>query len=195
MSAGSFAAVQSVIGLIIGEDVRPKKFKKSINDATEGAQRLERIVREENNGACVYPVQPGLVTSFDDTTVFAFEGINRDTGKADWKLLNRDESYSSRSAYTVDKEGKQRLFFSGQRVRLSFTISGNGRVAPIWATVTGLTERELPPSECPSGIYITMVPGLTIGGTDVMQEGYGYVALLRSNAMNSNYDSCGETFA
>jgi len=55
--------------------------------------------------------------------------------------------------------------------------------------MTGLTERELPKYECKSGIYITKVPGLTIGGTNVMQEGYGYIAMVRSNALNSDWDS------
>jgi hypothetical protein len=68
-------------------------------------------------------------------------------------------------------------------------MSGNGRVAPIWATRTGLSELELPSDSCPSGIHITKVPGLTIGGSDIMQEGYGYVANVRANAMNSNWDS------
>jgi len=76
-----FGGVQSHIGLIVEEDIRPQKFRKSIEDATPGAQRLEHIIRNENNGETVYPVQPGMLTSFDDTTVFAFEGINNDTGK------------------------------------------------------------------------------------------------------------------
>lgn len=108
MSAASFAGVHAVVGMIVGEDARPSQFKKPIEAATVGAQRLERIVREENHGMDVYPVQPGLILSYDDTTCFACEGIHKDTGKADWKLLNPEESYSSRSAYSVDKEGVQK---------------------------------------------------------------------------------------
>ena len=33
------------------------------------------------------------------------------------------------------------------------------------------------------------VTGLTIGGSDIMQEGHGYVAMVRANAMNSDWDS------
>jgi hypothetical protein len=68
-------------------------------------------------------------------------------------------------------------------------MSGNGRIAPIWATRTGLSELELPSDSCLSGIHITKVPGLTIGGSDIMQEGYRYVTNVRANAMNSNWDS------
>jgi len=188
-SSGSFAGVEAAIGLIVGEDERPNQFKKPIEEATDGAQKLEQIVWDANDGESVYPVQPGMQFTFDDTTVFACEGINNDTGKADWKLLDPDESYAARSAYAVDLDGSESSHFRGQRIRLSFTMAGNGRVAPIWATRTGLTESELPSDVCPSGIYITQVPGLTIGGSNVMQEGHGYVAMVRSNAMNSDWDS------
>jgi hypothetical protein len=57
-------------------------------------------------------------------------------------------------------------------------MSGNGHVASIWAARTGLSESELPSDVCPSGIHITKVPGLTIGGLDIMQEGHGYIAMV-----------------
>jgi hypothetical protein len=57
-------------------------------------------------------------------------------------------------------------------------VSGNGRVTSIWATRTGLSELDLPLDVCPSGIHITKVPGLTIGGLDIMQEGHAYIAMV-----------------
>ncbi len=57
-------------------------------------------------------------------------------------------------------------------------MSGNGRVTSIWATRTGLSELDLPLDVCPSGIHITKVPGLTIGGLDIMQEGHAYIAMV-----------------
>ena len=170
-SSASFAGVEASIGLIVGEDERPTRFKKSIEAASDGAQKLERIVREANDGESVYPVQPGMQFTFDDTTVFGFEGDNNNSEKGEWKLLDPEESYSARSAYSVDTDGSESSQFRGQRVRLSFTMSGNGRVGSIWATRAGLSESELPSDVCPSGIHITEVPGLTIGGSDIMQEG------------------------
>lgn len=181
--------MESHIGLIVGEDERPNQFKKPIEDASVGAQKLESIIREANDGESVYPVQPGMQFTFDDTTVFAFEGVNNDTGKAEWKLLDHDESYAARSAYSVDADGAEGSQFRGQCICLSFTMAGHGRVASMWVTKTGLSKSELPSDMCPSGIYITKVPGLTIGGSDIMQEGHGYVVLVRSNAMNSDWDS------
>jgi hypothetical protein len=43
--------------------------------------------------------------TFEDMTVFGFEGINNNAEKGEWKLLDPDESYSARSAYSVDMDG------------------------------------------------------------------------------------------
>jgi hypothetical protein len=93
-SAGTFAAVQANIGLIVGEDTRPERFRKSVDDATEGAQTCVRIVREENNGLDVYPKQPGLNTSIDDSTVFAHESKATVNGDKEWVLQDPDTTYA-----------------------------------------------------------------------------------------------------
>ncbi len=53
----------------------------------------------------MYPIQPGMQFTSDDMTVFGFEGINNNAEKGEWKLLDPDESYSARSAYSVDMDG------------------------------------------------------------------------------------------
>lgn len=188
-SSVSFAGVEASIGLIVGEDERPNQHKKPVEDASDGAQKLVQIVREANDGESVCPAQPGAQFTFDDMTVFGFEGINNGTGKAEWRLLDPDESYAARSACSVDVDGSEGSHFQGQRAHLSFSMARHGCVASIWATRAGLSEAELPSDACPSGMYITKVPGLTIGGSDIMQEGHGCVVLVQSNAMNSDWDS------
>jgi hypothetical protein len=65
-----------------------------------------------------------------------------------------------RSAYVAGKDGAKNRLFSGQRIRLTQTMAGNGRMAPVFATMTGLSEDELPSDTCPSGIYFLEVyPG------------------------------------
>ena len=71
MTASTFAAVASVVCLNVGNDTRPRQFKKSIEKASKGAQRLHQIVSDANPGQTVYPKQPGMLTTFDDTTVYA----------------------------------------------------------------------------------------------------------------------------
>ena len=51
----------------------------------------------------------------------------------------------------------------GLRVKITFTFSGAGTMAPIFISVLGLTERELPEEQCISLI----IPGLCVGGGGV----------------------------
>jgi hypothetical protein len=185
MSAMSFLLVQAVSGLIIGE---PHSKTKPVETASEGARLLAELVSKANGNVPVYPVQPGMVTTTDDTTVFACVGIDNQSGKQ-WKLLDADESYSLRSAYVIDKDGAQNRMFSGQRIRLTKTMAGNGRMAPIFATMTGLSSDELPSEKCPSGIYFLEVPGLCVGGSDLRSEGTGTIAFVRKDAYNKDWDS------
>jgi hypothetical protein len=185
MSAMSFLLIQAISGLIVG---KPHLKTTPLEDATEGAQLFAELVSKANGNASVYPVQPGMITTTDDTTVFACAGIAQ-SGATDWKLLDADETYSNRSAFVVDKDGAQNRLFSGQRIRLTQTMAGNGRMAPIFATMTGLSAVELPPEVCPSGIYFLEVPGLCIGGSDVRSEGTGTIAFVHKDAYNEDWDS------
>ena len=121
---------------------------------------LKRLVSQANNNAPIYSVQPGLVTSTDDTTVFVFKGATKEL--EGWYLIDRSHDRKSQSSYSNDKGGTDNK--NGLRVRLTFTMNGVGMMAAPFITVTGITERELPRSSCPSGVYIMSIPGLCAGG-------------------------------
>jgi len=54
-------------------------------------------------------------------------------------------------------------------------------MAPLFMTVTGLSDGELPQSTCPDGVLILKIPGLCVGGTvDPRIQNCGYVAFIRS---------------
>jgi hypothetical protein len=167
MSAMNFLLVQAISGFIVDE---PHSKTKPLKTVTEGAQLLANLVSKAIDNASVYPVQPGMITTTDDTTVFACVGIADQSGAKQWKLLDADESYSLGSAYVVNKDGAKNWLFSGQRIRLMQTMAGNGRMAPVFATITGLSEDELPFDTCPSGIYFLEVPGLCAGASDVRAQ-------------------------
>jgi hypothetical protein len=137
----------------------------------------------------LYPVQPGMVTTTDDTTVFACVGIDNRLGKQ-WKLLDANESYSLRSAYMVDKDGAQNWLFSGQHIHLTKTMAGNGQIASFFATMTSLSAEKILPDTCPSGIYFLEVLGLCcIGASNVQAEGMSTIAFVRKDAFNKDCDS------
>ena len=72
MSAMSFLLVQALTGLIVGE---PHSKMAPVETATDGARLLAELVSKANGNVSVYPVQPGMITSSDDTTVLACAGI------------------------------------------------------------------------------------------------------------------------
>ncbi len=191
MSAITFLFAAACTMYIIGKDQRPLRHRKLVEQATEGSQKLYQAVKKANVGADVYPVQAGMCLTTDDSTVYTIEGVDPKTGRTNYVLLAPNESYSIRSAYTVDVDGSRNRLFSGQRIRLTFTASGNGRVAPVFATMTGLSESELPKETCPSGILIVKCPGLSIGGSNVMdaEAAVGDIALIRHDALDKEWDS------
>jgi hypothetical protein len=68
-------------------------------------------------------------------------------------------------------------------------MAGNRRMAPVFATMTGLSADESPPETCPSGPRFLEVPGLRVGASDVRAEGTGAVAFARKGARDEDWDS------
>ena len=77
MSAMSFLLVQAIFGLIVGQ---PHSRTKPLETTTEGAQMLADLVSNANGNVSLYPVQPGIITMADDTTVFACLGVADQSG-------------------------------------------------------------------------------------------------------------------
>jgi hypothetical protein len=141
MSAMTFLLMQATSGLVvIGE---PHLKTMPLEDATEGAQPLTELVSKANGNVSMCRVQPGMMTAADDTAVFACVGVAQ-SGATEWKLLNADQTHSNWSACVVDKDGAQNWLFSGQHIRLTQRMAGNGRMTPIFATMTGLHADKLP---------------------------------------------------
>jgi hypothetical protein len=84
--------------------------------------------------------------------------------------------------------------FEGIRVRLTVTISAAGMMAPIYATVTGLKDTEMPIDLCPSGIVIIEVPGLCCGNVDIRNQQSGYIVFLRQSGHEGNGSTETENF-
>ena len=105
-----------------------------------------------------------------------------------WYLLSgkgTDVDTSKQSVYSSSVGGTDHL--NGMRVRLTFTMTGTGSLAPPFITVTGLSEKELPVETCPSGVMHIEIPGLCVGaGQDLRHEAIGYVAFIRANSNSAS---------
>jgi hypothetical protein len=125
--------------------------------------------------AAVYPVEPYLLYSTDDTTEYIFEGTQN---KFVHYVLATKSSIAKRGTNAVYKCGDNKSM-SGMRVKLTFTFSAMGACFSLVCTVSGLTEREMPMGE--EFIHIR-VPGLCIGGggVNINNQEVGHLLFMRN---------------
>ena len=146
------------------------------------ASTLETIdmVKQAYGTDNVYPVNPNLALSTDDTIIFAFEGTIRNPEEDwDWKIIDKDNSNSGvRGDFEVSDDAENS---GGLRLRLTFTFTASGLGAPPYISVSRLTADELLVEACPDRILAAKVPGLCNGGDDLHNNGFGWLVFLRAD--------------
>ena len=117
-----------------------------------------KMVKEAFGADEIYPANPNLVLSTDDTTLFVFEGTSEGSEDWGWKIIDKTNSNSSvRSDFEVGDDAENS---GGLRVRLTFTFTASGLASPPYVSVSGLTAEELSIEDCSNGILAAKVPGL-----------------------------------
>ena len=91
------------------------------------------------NAKEIFPVNPNLVLSTDDTSLFVFEG-KQTSGDWEWKIIDKTNGNSSvRSDCEVRDDAENT---GGLRVRLTFTFAASGLAAsPYIAVLVALRRR------------------------------------------------------
>jgi hypothetical protein len=148
------------------------------------------MVREALDADEVYFTHPSLTMNFDASSGFVYEGVvDDDTTKGGdafvkWKPVSDDPASHSgvHSDYKItDNAGKS----GGCRIKSLNTHCASGQMAPVYISVSGLTEEELCPKKCPDGFLAKPVPGLCKGGNDVHSNGgFGWVVFQRAGTKN-----------
>ena len=164
----AYAYALTVLSTHYVEGPVPSKLKQFQLDKLD-PQALETVewMKTALEAESVHPVNPNLVTSCDDSTMFVIEGVKGGAGEWEWKIVDDVNNNSSvRSDFKVEDEAETT---GGLRVRLTFTISASGLSAPPFIAVSGLSEEELCPILCEDGILAlaAKVPGLCKGGDNV----------------------------
>ena len=102
------------------------------------------------------PVIPALIISTDDTVNYVFAGEG-----------NKQEQFRLVSTKSLTRAGTNSRYkhddsniMCGTRVKLTYSFSASGTSAPIFITVTGLTNREIPGDE---NYIILSIEGLCVG--------------------------------
>ena len=102
---------------------------ENIYEATKDTLQMVRQAIETEE---IYPENPNLVLSTDDTTLFVFEGKVSGTDKEDWdwKMIDMTTNSSSvRSNFEVDEDAENS---GGLQVRSNLTFTESGMSAPLY---------------------------------------------------------------
>lgn len=123
-------------------------------------------------------ILPIFVSTTDDTTVFAFEGIVNGTD-SECYIFKKEDDRGTNLAYTKNTSNTDSK--RGIRIRHTVSFNGFGNAGPLYITVYGLAEAELPSSSYPSGVLSERIQGLCYRSTqDCSTETSGFVVFIRS---------------
>ena len=143
-------------------------------------------MKKAMNADKIFPVDPNLVLSTDDTTLFVFEGSSEGSDEWEWKMI--DKTNGNASVRSDFERGDDPENSGGLRVRLTVTFTASGLAAPPYVAVSGLTESELSVDKCPDGLLAAEIPGLCKGGDDIFNAGIGWLVFLRADKKDNKVD-------
>ncbi len=151
---------------------------------SDGAKELLRRVKDANHNRPINIVRPQYLFSTDNTTEYIFTGVDANR-RGKWSLVSNEgiQNSSHKAIYKVTKKS----VLLGMRVKLTFTLSAIGGMAPLLITVPYLTEHELIKAD---GFLPLKIKGLCIGGggLDPHNEGFGYLLFTRRSNPQNNID-------
>eukprot|EP00984_Skeletonema_dohrnii_P032677 scaffold27202_cov108-Skeletonema_dohrnii-CCMP3373.AAC.2 len=146
---------------------------KDLEKASFRTRALYELMRRARGGAPIWVVRPDLLFSTDDTTAYIFDGKAGKEGK--WVLAS-DRGVKNSGTSSIYRTEKVNMM-NGIRVKITFTFSGAGMTAPLFITVSGLSEEEMPDDD----FLHVKVPGLAINGQGVSvgNDQVGHVFFMR----------------
>ena len=124
------------------------------------------------------PVLPRLVTSTDECTIFVSNKTIND--KDNWYITSRPKAShlpsidsSKRDIFCTDMSGDKH--HRGVRMTLNNTFTADGRCAPVFACIYGLSAEEMPGND----IVVLPIKGLVAASEQNGSEQNGYVVFIR----------------
>ena len=178
-------------------NISPCRYHPKQKDlSTESVELWSHVERCYNNMtgndsaiSKLYPILPNLITSTDETTIFATSSIINN--KESFYIVSRPTvtknehiNSSCRNDYKSVLTGDAHC--RGLRIVINSSFTAAGLSAPIFVAVYGMTPEEMPLDE----VILVQVPGLTVAGEqDLYSCGEGYVCFVRGNFDFDNPES------
>ena len=154
-------------------DEEDHELNKELESASIRTRALYELTRRARGGAPIWAVKPQLLFSTDDTTTFIFDG--KDGKKGKWVFAS-DTAVKNRGTSSIYRQEKVNIM-NGLRVKVTFTFSAAGMTAPLFITISGVSEDEMPDEE----FLHVQVPGLAVGGAGVTvgNKTMGHIFFMR----------------
>ena len=183
-------------------DVERTRFHPKKKDLNHRSLEMWNLVEDSYNKMLgisegkkeLLPVLPNMLTTTDEVTIFATTSMvnNKESlyiVAKPTELKNECSSSSSRNIYKQRASGDAHC--RGVRIVINSTFTAGGLSAPIFVSVFGLSDIEMPSSE----IIIVPVPGLSVGShQDVYSRGIGFLTFIKgSGKYNNNMSENNET--
>eukprot|EP00956_Cyclotella_meneghiniana_P029834 scaffold73484_cov30-Cyclotella_meneghiniana.AAC.1 len=151
-------------------DSKVERDMRSLPDSTR--QLLDLVT--EAAGVPMAPVSPSLISSTDESTEYIFSGSTSNKRQATFRLASKSSlnSKNTSSIYSIN-EG---MDMSGFRVKLTHTFNGTGGYAPVFVTVSGFSDYDLP---FDGNMLVVKIPGLCVGGGIGSNDDIGYVCFTK----------------
>jgi hypothetical protein len=135
-------------------DEEDRELNSQLANASFQTRALYELVRRARGGAPIWAIRPQLLFSTDDTTAYIFDGKADKKGK--WVFAS-ERAIKNRGTQSIYRQEKVNMM-NGVRVKVTFKFSGAGMTAPLFTTVSGLSEEEMPNDE----FLHVQVPGLAL---------------------------------
>eukprot|EP00978_Attheya_sp_CCMP212_P042288 scaffold255283_cov67-Attheya_sp.AAC.1 len=180
ISAMAFCVATAATHWYVSLESDPKLEDMINTRASEGARKLYSMLKAfHGQDVPLRSVKPYFILSTDDTVSYVFEGKGEEQDAFVLVGMHSNQDKHTRSQYHIDNSKKM----SGLRVKLTYTFTATGLMAPVFVTVSGLTAAELPVETCPSGILALEIEGLMVagGGVTIGAQGSGYLVFIRND--------------
>ena len=182
ISAMAFIMVVATTHFIIVPK-ESESIREDMKNASDGVKIMMKLLSSSYNKLPLFPLKPQYILSSDDTVMYIYEGKGKESDEFHLVSSKAITQAGTRARYKCEDTNTMQ----GMRCKLNFTYSAIDCCAPIFVSVCGLTEREMPCEPC---INVS-VKGLCSRGRVVSagNRQKGYVMFMRSSngADHSSY--------